>query len=60
MKNIASHIFLFAKDYTSNDDVGVAKGGVFSCDTRPGVVFRKTGDFVKEKLGELRTSYNDS
>ena len=48
-KNISTFIFLFAKDYTSNDDVGVARGTAFQ-ELRPGAGF-KTGDFVKEKLG---------
>ena len=50
MKKISSCIFLFAKDYRTNDD-GAARGTVFH-DIRPASGF-KPGDSVEEILGGL-------
>ena len=49
LRKASPYIFLFAKDYTSNDDVGAAKDTAFH-EVRPGAGF-KTGDFVEEMLG---------
>ena len=44
-------IYFLVRKRLSNDDVGVATGNVVQ-EIRPGAGF-KTGDFVKEKLGEI-------
>ena len=50
MKNLSSHIFMFAKKGLSNDDVGAARGTTVFQKIRPGAGF-KTVDFVEEILG---------
>ena len=50
MKKNISMNFLVCKGRL-NDDVGMARGTVFQA-LRPGTSF-KTGDLVKEKLGEV-------
>ena len=51
-KRLFCSLFLFAEDYRTMRDIWVARGTVFR-QVRPGDGF-KTGDFVHEKLGELR------
>ena len=51
MKKRSRHFFLLAQEGLSNDDPEAARGTLFP-EIRPGAGFQ-TGDFGKEKLGEL-------